>query len=125
MKTSEIFTRGSSLAGFDWRRRACDGRRFTASLDLYVAAGRKPKLAFGDHGFAGLQPPVNHQFLIHARTGDHRPHLNRSILLDHVNELAILSGLHSLIGNHGGVRPRGQPSVTRTNSPGHSRLTDS
>ncbi len=87
---------------------AADRGRFPAVLNLHVAARSEPELALGDHRLAGLQAPVNHQFLIHARAGDHRAHLDGSILLHHVNELAVLPGLHGLIGNHSGVRPRGQ-----------------
>ncbi len=63
MKTSEIFNGRPLLAGFGGWQNA-DRGLIAAALHLHTAAGREPELAFGDHGFARLQPAVDHQFLI-------------------------------------------------------------
>src|SRR5579871_990047 len=104
MKISEIF-KPDLLAGF--------GRRpWPAALPvppvsiLNPAAGRETKLAFGDHGFAGLEAPVDHEVLIDARAGDHRSQLNSLVLLHYVHKWAVLSSLDCLVGHDDRIRVR-------------------
>ena len=81
----------------------------SAAAELDAAIGGEPELTLGDNGFAGSQSAIHYQVLIHSRAGDHWPHFDRPVLLHHVYKLAVLSGLHGLIGDHNGVGPRGEP----------------
>src|SRR5262249_50420508 len=79
-----------------------------AILNLHAAAGRQSKLAFRYDRLAGIKPSIDDQILIDSSARDHRPHRDGPILIDNVDELAILSGLNGLIRDNQRVRTRGQ-----------------
>src|SRR5579883_221014 len=80
-----------------------------AAAELDMGAGRQPELALGYDCFAGFQAVIDHQVLVDARAGGNRPHFDSAVLLHDVHKLAILAGLHRLVGNHDRIRPHRQP----------------
>ena len=66
-------------------------------------------MALGHDRFANRNAFLNHQVIVDTRTGDNRPGLDGAVLLHHVNERAVLAGLHGLIGHGQRIRLGGEP----------------
>src|SRR5216683_3190724 len=76
---------------------------------LHTATRGQPQLAFGDHRLARVKTLFDHHVLIHAGSGNYRPGFDGVVILDYVDEAAVLPRLHSLIRNYAGIGLGGEP----------------